>query len=172
MSGYFRKAVLVFLIIFFLSCVIAFAQNVTENSTAEAQTQRPPKEIVEPEDNATSALEGASPKEEREYNEWVWGEVVSTDKAANKVIVKYVDYETDAEKQAVFTLDSKTNLENVKSLDEISAGDSITIDYSVDKDGKNIAQNMSIEKKEPLEESPGIKNNTTIENNTTGANSQ
>ncbi len=85
---------------------------------------------------------------------WIWGEVVSVDVAANKVLVKYLDYETDTEKEINIAVDDKTTYENVKSVDEIKPQDTLSIDYIINPDGRNIAKNISIEKPEGAQTLP------------------
>ena len=85
---------------------------------------------------------------------WIWGDVVSVDKAAKKILVKYLDYETDTEKEINIIADDKTTYENVKSFDEIKAQDTLSVDYVVGTDGSNIARNISAEKPEVMEVSP------------------
>lgn len=81
--------------------------------------------------------------------EWLWGEVVSLD-AANKLLtVKYLDYETDQEKEINITVDEQTVYENAKSLEEIKPQDALSIDYIVSPEGKNLAKKISLEKPEP-----------------------
>jgi hypothetical protein len=82
--------------------------------------------------------------------QWLWGEVASLD-APNKVlVVKYLDYDTDIEKQMTITADEKTEFENVKSIDEIKSQDTISIDYIVGPDNRNIAKVISVERMEEI----------------------
>lgn len=84
--------------------------------------------------------------------EWIWGEVISLDKEKGEIKVKYLDYETDEEKEVTIICDPETKFENVSGFEEIKIGDSASIDYVIEE-GKNIAKNISIEKEEfPLEE--------------------
>jgi hypothetical protein len=85
---------------------------------------------------------------------WIWGEVVSVDAAAKKVLVKYLDYETDTEKEINIVVDDKTTYENVKSVDEIKPQDTLSIDYMISPDGSNIARNISVEKPEGIQTLP------------------
>lgn len=85
--------------------------------------------------------------------QWLWGEVVSVDAARGQIIVKYLDYDTDTEKQMEITTDAKTVFENVKSIDEVKPQDTVSIDYSVTAEGKNIAGMISVEKIE-IENNP------------------
>lgn len=78
--------------------------------------------------------------------QWLWGEVVSVDAVSGQVIVKYLDYDTDTEKQLEIMTDAKTTFENVKSLGEVKTQDTVSIDYSVTAEGKNIAGMISVEK--------------------------
>jgi len=80
--------------------------------------------------------------------QWIWGDVVSVDTAAKKMLVKYLDYETDTEKEISIDVEDKTTYENVKSIDEIKPQDTLSIDYAVSSDGRNIAKNVSVEKPE------------------------
>ncbi|MDP3731414.1 MAG: hypothetical protein Q8R31_00065, partial [Candidatus Omnitrophota bacterium] len=86
--------------------------------------------------------------------QWVWGDVVSVDTAAKKILVKYLDYETDTEKEININVDDKTTYENVKSIDEIKPQDTLSVDYMVSPDGSNIARNISVEKPEGTEALP------------------
>jgi len=76
--------------------------------------------------------------------QWLWGEVVSVDTDAKQIKVKYLDYETDTEKEINIVVDDKTTYENVASLGQIKVGDTLSSDYLV-KDTENIARNISVE---------------------------
>jgi hypothetical protein len=78
--------------------------------------------------------------------EWLWGEAILVDAANNQITVKYLDYETDTEKEMVIGVDEKTTYENAASLNEVSAGENVSIDYYIDPEGKKIAKNISLEK--------------------------
>ncbi|MFH0827507.1 MAG: hypothetical protein V1923_06480 [Candidatus Omnitrophota bacterium] len=94
---------------------------------------------------------GAVPQSEGGGNiQWVWGDVMNVDKQNKALAVKYLDYETDQDKEISVGIDDKTIFENVLSLDEIKAGDVVSIDYSVDPIGKNVAKNISVEKPEAM----------------------
>ena len=86
--------------------------------------------------------------------QWLWGEVVSVDTTSKTIILKYLDYETDAEKQGSVGVDENTLYENVKSLDEVKSKDTISVDYIVSSEGKNIAKNISVERAEALATEP------------------
>ncbi|MFH1198755.1 MAG: hypothetical protein V1650_01125 [Candidatus Omnitrophota bacterium] len=79
--------------------------------------------------------------------QWIWGEVVTVDSQNNKFTIKYLDYETDQEKELVVAVDEKTVFENVKSAAEIKPQDTLSLDYIVDG-VNNIAKNVSVEKPE------------------------
>ncbi len=89
--------------------------------------------------------------------QWIWGEVVSVDAANKAVIIKYLDYETDQEKEMAVATDASTTYENVKSIDEIKQQDTASIDYVVTLEGKNLAKNISVEKPE-AEETEALQN--------------
>jgi len=78
---------------------------------------------------------------------WVWGEVTAVDAVNKTLTLKYLDYETDQEKDIAISVDDKTTYEFVKSLDEIMVKNTLSVDYTV-KDGINIAKNISLEKGE------------------------
>ena len=48
--------------------------------------------------------------------QWAWGEVVSLDSPAQTITLKYLDYETDQEKELVVAVDEKTVFENIKDI--------------------------------------------------------
>lgn len=82
--------------------------------------------------------------------QWAWGEVLSVDAQKNEFVIKYLDYDTDQEKQMVIKVDDKTTFENIKSLSEIKPQDNAGIDYTVTAEGKNVAKNISVETPESL----------------------
>lgn len=82
---------------------------------------------------------------------WLWGEAASIDLDNKQISVKYLDYETDTEKEMKISIDEKTTFENVNSIDEIKPKDTVSIDYIVTPDAQNIAKNISVEKAENLE---------------------
>jgi hypothetical protein len=79
--------------------------------------------------------------------QWVWGEVSSVDAQNQALNLKYLDYETDQEKEMVITTDDLTVYDNAKSLGDIQPKDNISVDYVV-KDGKNAAKTIGLEKAE------------------------
>jgi hypothetical protein len=78
--------------------------------------------------------------------QWAWGEVTNLDDQAQTVTLKYLDYETDQEKDLVLTVDDKTTFENVKGFNDLKLKDTLSIDYIIAADNKNIAKNISFEK--------------------------
>jgi len=82
--------------------------------------------------------------------EWLWGEVASVDAPNKALVVKYLDYDTDIEKQITITADEKTGFENVKSMDEIKPQDTVSIDYIVGPDNRNTAKVISVEKMDDI----------------------
>lgn len=77
--------------------------------------------------------------------QWVWGEVVTLDAQNKTILLKYLDYETDQEKEINIKLDDKTTFENAESAEEIKPKDTLSIDYVVSDEGENIAKNISVE---------------------------
>lgn len=80
--------------------------------------------------------------------QWLWGEVVNVDKQSNLITVRYLDYETDSEKEMGIALTAETAYENIKSIDELKPQDTVSIDYVTGIDGRNTAKNISVEKPE------------------------
>jgi hypothetical protein len=79
---------------------------------------------------------------------WLWGEVNSVDLEKGMISVKYLDYETDTEKDAVIYVDDKTAYENAKAIVDIKPKDIVSIDYVTGAQGSSIAKNISVEKPE------------------------
>lgn len=106
--------------------------------------------IVTPIDSGviTSSQQAASQKEND--MQWAWGEVINLDDQAKTVTLKYLDYETDQEKELVLVIDEKTTFENIKDFNELKLNDTLSIDYVVGADNKNIAKNISFEKEDVL----------------------
>jgi len=119
---------------------VAFAQDTAQE--AAATTPPASQEITIPQNPAT-----IMPPSESE-TQWIWGEVVLMDPAAKSLTIKYLDYETDQEKEMVIGVDEKTSYENIKSIDEIKLKDILSIDYISGAEGKNTAKNISLEKPE------------------------
>ena len=86
-----------------------------------------------------------APAEEEIIPEWLYGEVVSVDAAGKNILVRYLDYNTDIEKQDVVFVDDKTLLEGVRSLQDVKPQDTLSIDYVVDAAGKFRAVAVSLE---------------------------
>jgi len=92
---------------------------------------------------------GAIAEEEGELETlWLWGEVVNLDPQNKIFLVKYLDYETDQEKEINIKTDDLTAYENSGSIDQIKPKDTLSIDYIVSASGENIAKNISVEKPE------------------------
>ena len=83
--------------------------------------------------------------------QWIWGEAVSVGSQNKTVLVKYLDYETDQEKEITLGVDDKTIYENIKSIEAIQPKDVLSVDYIVSPEGKNIAKNISVEKPDNTE---------------------
>jgi len=86
--------------------------------------------------------------------QWAWGEVTNLDNQAKTVTLKYLDYETDQEKDLVLTVDAKTTFENIKGFDELKLKDTLSVDYAVGLDNNNIAKNISFEKPDVSSSAP------------------
>jgi hypothetical protein len=80
--------------------------------------------------------------------QWLWGEIASVDLPKKALLVKYLDYETDQEKEVKIYIDDRTTYENAMSIVEMKPLDTVAIDYIIDPDGANLATNISLEKLE------------------------
>jgi hypothetical protein len=101
--------------------------------------------VVVPAESGVSAASAQVPLPNESDTQWVWGEVVNLDSAGKIITLKYLDYETDQEKDILLAVDEKTTFENIKSFDEIKAKDTLSIDYMVTPDAKNVAKNIGLE---------------------------
>jgi len=120
-----------------LTTLIAFAAEESKVSVGNP--------VASPADSAASVSAPQVPLQNENDTQWAWGEVVSLDTAAKTITLKYLDYETDQEKNIVLSADEKTTFENIKSLDDIKVKDTLSIDYMVGPDGKNTARNIGLE---------------------------
>jgi len=77
--------------------------------------------------------------------QWAWGEVVNIDGAGKTVTLRYLDYETDQEKDIDISVDGNTSFENIDGFDDIKVKDTLSIDYTPGPDGKNIARDIGLE---------------------------
>ncbi len=104
------------------------------------------------EDAAVSAVETSAvvtpvmaPVQNEVNPQWLWGEVVNLDPLLKTVTLKYLDYETDQEKEIVLVVNEKTTYENIKSFAEIKIKDTLSVDYLLEAGDKNIVKNISFE---------------------------
>lgn len=129
--------VFVFVALITSATLIAFAAEEVATSV-----ENPVSAPAEP---AASAVSPQATLPNESDTQWVWGEVANLDSAGKIITLKYLDYETDQEKDILLAVDEKTTFENIKSFDEIKAKDTLSIDYMVTPDGKNIAKNIGLE---------------------------
>ncbi len=99
-------------------------------------------------DQAAPTANQATETQNTAEPQWVWAEVTSVDAAGRQLNIKYLDYETDTEKEISLSTDDSTTYENVKSLDELKPQETVSIDYIITADGKNLAKNINVEKSE------------------------
>lgn len=86
--------------------------------------------------------------------QWLWGEVLSVDTSRKQINVKYLDYETDNEKEIVLSVNSKTSYENISDITELKPQDIVSVDYLSEPGGGNTAVNISVEKLEENRDIP------------------
>lgn len=155
----FISAILVSLITLNLNAVFAQDNAPSQNNvTPSNETQ----ESVPAQDETPAPIPSDSDIQ------WLWGEVSGVDTQKNEISIKYLDYETDNEKEIKITVEDKTTFENVKSINDIRVNDTISVDYVFSADGRYIAKNISVEKPEAV---PDLqkKNTGDIENLTSQA---
>jgi biopolymer transport protein ExbD len=107
-------------------------------------------EVSAPATSTMPADLAPAPMQNENNTQWVWGEVTNLDNQAKTLTLKYLDYETDQEKELVLTIDEKTTYENIKSFDEIKVKDTLSVDYATGPEDKNIVKNISLEKPDAL----------------------
>lgn len=117
---------------------------------AEEPEVSPPVVSAMPADSAA-----AYPAENGNNAQWAWGEVTSLDDQAKTLTLKYLDYETDQEKELILAVDEKTTYDNIKSFDEIKVKDTLSVDYAAGPGDKYIAKNISRETPDTLPPAPG-----------------
>jgi hypothetical protein len=138
------------ILVFSTSLKAAEGEQVTEPAVAPIEDITPVAEPAAPTEEPAATAEPAKTPIQIVEPEvlWLWGEVASVDAANKVIVVKYLDYETDTEKEISINTDDKTTYENTKSTEEIKPQDTVSIDYIVDSAGNNIAKNISLEKAE------------------------
>ncbi|MFH1440874.1 MAG: hypothetical protein ABIH18_02370 [Candidatus Omnitrophota bacterium] len=85
---------------------------------------------------------------EETETKWLWGSVVLVDKGNNEIMLKYMDYDTDTEKEIKMKVDDKTVYEEIDSLGDVKPNDILSIDYIVSPEGQNVASVIILEKAE------------------------
>lgn len=90
------------------------------------------------------------PTQNENNTQWAWGEVTNLDDQAKIITLKYLDYETDQEKELLLAVDEKTTYENIKSFDEIKVKDTLSVDYTAGPGDKYIAKNISLERPDAI----------------------
>lgn len=128
----YKNFLILCLAVSFLSTGITF----TFSQEQDPQKQVPPE-----------AQAGSEPQ-------WLWGEVASVDNQKGELLVQYLDYDTDLEKEVNISVDGKTAYENTDSLIDIKPGDAVSIDFLSFSDGRNIAKKISVEKPETVFQPP------------------
>ncbi len=83
---------------------------------------------------------------EAETTQWLWGQVISVDPANNKLLLNYLDYENDTEKQLEITVNEKTKYTNFQALVDLKPQDAVSLDYAINTEGKPVAKGINLEK--------------------------
>jgi len=97
---------------------------------------------------------GTTPQEKAQLEsvepepDWVWGEVINLDPQNKVILLKYLDYETDQEKEMKVTVDENTTYESIKSIEDLKQNDPISIDYILTPEGINVAKHITLERPE------------------------
>jgi len=112
--------------------------------------------VVAPAEPAEAASNQQDISQKEADMQWAWGEVTNLDNQAKTVTLKYLDYETDQEKELVLIIDEKTAFENIKDFSELKLKDTLSVDYIIEADNKNIAKNISFEKPDVSSPAPDL----------------
>ncbi|MDD5692134.1 MAG: hypothetical protein PHP10_03035 [Candidatus Omnitrophica bacterium] len=91
------------------------------------------------------SIEPNYPAQNENNAQWAWGEVTNLDGQAKTLTLKYLDYETDQEKELILAVDENTTYDNIKNFDEIKVKDALSVDYAAGPGDKYIAKNISLE---------------------------
>jgi hypothetical protein len=110
--------------------------------------------LVFSQDQPTTSASAMETQNAQQEPQWVWAEVLSLDPVNNQMTVKYLDYETDTEKEMTISTDNSTTYENINSLSEIKPQDTVSIDYITTAQGQNVAKNINVEKSEDVQPIP------------------
>jgi len=100
------------------------------------------------------SVEPNYPVQNDNNTQWAWGEVTNLDDQAKTLTLKYLDYETDQEKELVLAVDEKTTYENIKDFGEIKVKDALSVDYAAGLGDKYIAKNISLESPDAIPPAP------------------
>ncbi len=76
---------------------------------------------------------------------WVLGDVVDLDLEANRIIVSYIDYSTNQNKQVVIYINNETKYTNISSIKDLKINDVVAVDYKTTQSGEGIALNITAE---------------------------
>ncbi len=126
--------------------LIGFIIGIFSLTSGLGQYEQPSSTAVNPDAAPVETMPAETAPSGEPETQWLWGEVASVDAAAGKITVKYLDYDTDTEKQMEIISDAKTTFDNVKGLDEIKPQDTVSIDYAAGPIGAIIAKHISVEK--------------------------
>lgn len=80
--------------------------------------------------------------------QWIWGEVIFVDNQKNELLVQYLDYDTEQERELNISVNEKTAYENVGVLIDIKPSDVVSVDFLVLPDARLLAEKISVEKPE------------------------
>ena len=85
---------------------------------------------------------GVSLAQEEEETGYAWGTVTMI--SSNQIIVAEYDYDTDADTEVTYAVDSQVEIRNVDSLTDIAVGDSVEIDF-VTSGSRKVAKAITVE---------------------------
>ena len=102
---------------------------------AEDQAAPPPQQAEQAQVPAPAPA-AAPAQADEDLTNYSYGTIVRA--SASEIVLSEYDLATDGDIEVTYKVDSKIEMENIKSLDEIKAGDNVDIDY-VEKDGAKTA---------------------------------
>ncbi|MFH1507883.1 MAG: hypothetical protein ABIG46_05620 [Candidatus Omnitrophota bacterium] len=160
-----KKICVLMLLFFFYAIGFIFAQGIKgrQEVDAGADVALGDKELMRQLDALNSSLQKlvgqdnpATLPAEAEM-QWVWGEIVLLYPREKNMLIRYIDYETDTEKEVIINVDERTSYEGINSFFQLKEQDTVSVDYVIDNSDRALAQMVSVERMSELLDDNGSK---------------
>ncbi|MDD5633843.1 MAG: DUF5666 domain-containing protein [Candidatus Omnitrophica bacterium] len=139
-----KKLIFIISMLFLVSSMVGgFSFGQDEAKTSDLGTEQTAAVAEQPEEVVSPAPEVAAPAQEAEMVQpapevaepvkpkgeplYAYGKV--TEVAPNSITISEYDFDTEQETKTVYTVDEKTELENITAVANLKAGDEIDIEY-------------------------------------------